>query len=165
MIPKRETNGKDKVSKGYSKNCLPEERDEIATSDKIKIYEYLKQISKGITQVGNIEVGMLISANCRKALEPMEIIFSMSGGPYAYRTNLGWYIVKSIPTCRSDDSVKCHRIEVKDVVSGKMAPHHVVLADKSKIEDVGIKERLERMYYSDFCEGNYLQVNSILGNI
>ena len=73
--------------------------------------------------------------------------------------------MKSIPTCRSDDSVKCHRIEVKDVVSGKMAPHHVVLADKSKIEDVGIKERLERMYYSDFCEGNYLQVNSILGNI
>ena len=115
--------------------------------------------------MGNIEVGMLISANCRKALKPMEIISSRSGGPYACRTNLGWYIVKSVPTSRSDDSVKCHRIEKKDVVSGKMAPHHVVLADKSKIEDVGIKEMLERIYYSDFCEANYLQVNSIFGKI
>ena len=54
---------------------------------------------------------------------------------------------------------------MKDVASGKMAPHHFVLDDEPKIEDVGIKEMLERMYYSDFCECNHLQVNSILDNI
>ena len=113
----------------------------------------------------NIEVGMLIGANCMKALEPMEIISSRNGGPYTYRTKLGWCIVGPITTSRNDSSVKCHRIAVKDVASGKIAPHHFVLDDEPKIEDVGIKEMLERMCYSDFCECNHLQMISILGNI
>lgn len=108
---------------------------------------------------------MLIGAKCIKSLEPMEIISSRNGGPYAYRKNLGWCIVGPKAKSRSDGSVKCHRIEVNDVVSGKMAPHHFALDDKPKAEDVGIKKMLEQMHYSDFCEGNYLRVNSILGDI
>ena len=46
-----------------------------------------------------------------------------------------------------------------------MAPHHFVLDDQPEIEGVGVKEMLERMYYSDFCECNHLQVNSILGDM
>ena len=34
-----------------------------------------------------------------------------------------------LTTSRDDGSVKCHRIVVKDVASGKMAPHHFVLDD------------------------------------
>ena len=41
-----------------------------------------------------------------------------------------------------------------------------MLDDKLKIEDADIRKMLEQMYYfSYFCEGNHLQVNSILGNI
>ena len=54
---------------------------------------------------------------------------------------------------------------MKDVASGKIAPHHFALDDEPKIEDVGIKEMLERMHYSDFCECNHLKVKIILGNI
>ena len=153
------------LSKAYSRNCLPVERDEIATPGKIERWEYLKPISKVITQMDNIEVGMLIGAHCMKGLEPMEIIFSRNGGPFAYRTKLGWCIVGPITTSINDSSVKCHRIAVKDVASGKIAPHHFVLDDEPKIEDVGIKEMLERMYYSDFCECNHFQMTSTLGNI
>ena len=117
---------------------MPAERDEIATPGKIERCEYLKPISKVITQMDNIEVGMLIGANCMKALEPMEIISSRNGGPYTYRTKLGWCIVGPITTSRNDSSVKCHRIAVKDVASGKIAPHHFVLDDETKIKDVGI---------------------------
>ena len=46
-----------------------------------------------------------------------------------------------------------------------MAPHHFVLDDQPEIEGVGVKEMLERMYYSDFCECNHLQVNSILADM
>ena len=46
-----------------------------------------------------------------------------------------------------------------------MAPHHFVLDDQPEIEGVGVKEMLERMYYSNFCECNHLQVNSILGDM
>ena len=127
---------------------------------------HLKPISKVITQMDNIEVGILFGANFMKALEPMGIISSRNGGPYAYRTNLGWCIVGPTTTaCGNDGSVKCHRIAVKDVASEKMAPHHFVLNDESKIEDADIKEMLEGMYYSDFCECNHLQVDSILDNI
>ena len=54
---------------------------------------------------------------------------------------------------------------MKDVASGKIVPHHFVLDDGPKIKDGGIKEMLDRMYYSDFCECNHLQMKSLLGNI
>ena len=108
---------------------------------------------------------MLIGANCIKALEPMEIKYSRNGGLYTYRTKLGWCIVGPITTSRNNVSVKCHKIAVKDVPSRKMAPHHFVLDDEPNIKDVGIKEMLEQMYYSDFCECSCLQVNSIVGNL
>ena len=92
----------------------------------------------------NIDVGMLIGANCMKAFEPMELISSRNGGPYAYRTKLGWCIVGLITTRRNDVSVRCHKIAVKDVASGKIAPHYFVLDDEPKIEHVGIKEMLEQ---------------------
>ena len=31
-----------------------------------------------------------------KALEPMQVTASENGGPYAYRTRLGWCIVRQI---------------------------------------------------------------------
>ena len=70
-----------------------------------------------------------------------------------------------IRTKRNDSSVKCLRIAVKDITSGKIAPYHFLHDDEPKIEDAGIKEMLERMYYSDFCECNHFQMISILGNI
>ena len=54
---------------------------------------------------------------------------------------------------------------MKDVASGKIVPHHFVLDDGPKIKDGGLKEMLDRMYYSDFCECNHLQMKSLLGNI
>ena len=140
------------LSKAYSQNCLPVAREEIAVPDKIKRWEYLKPILKVITQIDNINVGMLIAANWMKSLESMEIISSRNGAPYAYIIKLGWCIVGPVTTSRNDGSIKCHRIAVKDVASGKVALHHFVLDDELKIEDVVIKEMLEQMYYSDFCE-------------
>ena len=121
--------------------------------------------SNGIAQVDNSEVGMLIGTNCVKVMEPMETISSRNRGLYAYRTNVGWYILGPITTSRSDGSVNCHRVARRNVASEEIAPHHFVRYDKLKIEDAGIKEILEQIYYSDFCEGNYLQVISIFGNI
>ena len=88
------------LPKAYSKNCLPVEKEEIATPDKIEQWEYLKPISEVTTQMDNIEVGMLIGANCMKcmkALEPMEIISSRNGEPHACKTKLGWCTIVSSP--------------------------------------------------------------------
>lgn len=61
----------------------------------------------GTTQLDNIGVWMLISANCVKALELMKIIYSRNGGPNAYMAKLGSCIVGPIATSRSDGSVHC----------------------------------------------------------
>ena len=48
---------------------------------------------KKIAQVDTIPVGVLVGANCIKALEPTQVISSKVGGPCAYKTRLGWFIV------------------------------------------------------------------------
>ena len=47
------------------------EREEIAMPNKIKKWDYLKFISREITQQDDIEIGTLIGANCIKALESL----------------------------------------------------------------------------------------------
>ena len=39
------------------------------------------------------KVFLLISANCVRALEPSEVISSQNGGPYVFKTLLGWCLV------------------------------------------------------------------------
>ena len=135
------------------------EREDIATPNKIKKWDYLKFISREITQQDDIEIGMLIGANCIKALEPLEIISSRNDGPYAQRTKLGWCIVGPIINKSSNKSVKCNHIAVKDVISGKVASHHFKI-DRSEIV---VKEMFERMFHNDFSEVKQLQFN-IIGN-
>ena len=52
------------VPKAYSRSFLPIEKEEIATPKKIKKWKYLILITAEIRQDDEIEVGMLIGANC-----------------------------------------------------------------------------------------------------
>ena len=65
----------------------------------------------------NIVVGLLISANCMKALEPMKIIPSKEDGPYAYKTLLGWCILGPVMNTEAERNISCHRVAVKDIIS------------------------------------------------
>ena len=56
---------------------------------KIKEWKHLRSISNEIVQRGYVQVGLLIGANCMKALEPTKTIHSIGGSPYAYKTRLG----------------------------------------------------------------------------
>ena len=119
-------NGLGYIPNAYVRSFLPVEREEIATPKKIKKWTYLNPITAQITQDDNSEVGMLIGANCMKALEPMEIIASQDGGPYAYKTNLGWCIVGPIVSNKSGEGLSCNRIAVTDAITGKLLSHHFV---------------------------------------
>ena len=80
----------------YNRKHLPVDKKEVATPDKIEEWDYLKTISPEITQIDDVEVGLLIGANCMKALEPLKVIASNTGGLYAYQTHLVWCIVGPI---------------------------------------------------------------------
>ena len=75
---------------------MPVEKKEVAVSEKMEEWDYLKIISSEIAQTDDVEIGVLIGANCMKALEPLKVIASNNGRPYAYQTRLGWCIVGPI---------------------------------------------------------------------
>ena len=86
----------------------------IATPDKIKDWKYLEKIADKIIQGKDISIGLLNSGNCSKALKPLEVIPSKDGGPYAFRTLLGWCIVCPIGETASSTTVSCNRISVQE---------------------------------------------------
>ena len=67
-----------KLPRIYTRKHLHVDKKEVATSNKIEEWDYLKTISSEITQ-NDVEVGVLIGANCMKALEPMKVIASNNG--------------------------------------------------------------------------------------
>ena len=69
------------------------DKEEIETPDKIKEWKLLRSISNEIVQRDDVQVGLLIGANCMKALKPTRVIHSECGSPYAYKTRLGRCVV------------------------------------------------------------------------
>ena len=59
-----------------------------------------------------------------KALEPIQVIATESGGPYAFRTRLGWCIVGPIMNGNNKDSISCRRVAVRDASTSQVALHH-----------------------------------------
>ena len=82
-----------KIPKAFSRDELQVDAEDIATPEKIAKWEYLDEILHEISQSSDVEIGFLIGANCSKALEPNKIIPRRNGGPYAFRTILGWCVV------------------------------------------------------------------------
>ena len=123
----------------------------------------MQPISNEIVQNDDVHVGLLIGANCMKALESTRILQSQDGGPYAYKTKLGWCVVGPI-NCRAKNcSTSCNRVAVKDVASLKLGAHHFTFEDS--VKDISLEEMFQRMYKQNFSESEMVVSNSILKNI
>ena len=145
-----EKNGWIDLPVSYTRENLLVGDEDIATSDKIKDWEYLKRIADKIIQKKDISIGLLICGNCSKALEPLEVIPSKDGGPVAFRTLLGWCIVGPIGEITSCKTASCDRIPVQDMTSKTVASHYFAM--ESKVKDAGIKQMLHKMYAADFSD-------------
>ena len=62
------------------KKIFPVEAEETATPEKVSECKQLDSIKSEILQRDDIEIGMLIEANCMKALESLKIIPSKNDG-------------------------------------------------------------------------------------
>ena len=100
----------------------------------------MKEIRKYLNHDLQIPVGLLIGANCPKALQPLEVIPAVNDGPYAVRTNLGWSIVGPISNsiCSAKDPASSH---------GKIERLRT-------IKEIDIERMFLRMYENDFNEFN-----------
>ena len=124
-------------------------RKKVATPEKIEEWDYLKTISSEITRTDDVEVGLLIGANFMKALEPLKVIASNKGGPYAYQTHLGWCIVRPICNMACQHSVGCHHIAVQDAISSKIADHQFVVEESMK--EISLEEMFQINASKRFC--------------
>ena len=77
----------------YSKEDFPADVEEVATREKIVIWDHLKKLANKVPKAFDIEIGLLIEANCAKALEPQEVIPSKDGGPFVCKSRLDWCVV------------------------------------------------------------------------
>ena len=78
------------------------------------------------------------------------MIPSKNGGPYAFWTLLGWYIVGPVGTGGNDASVACNRVAVQDLTSKALASHY--FAVETEVKDIGIEQMLYKMYSADFID-------------
>ena len=112
------------LPKAYARQSIPSRRDQIPRPETASNWPHLRRIQDKISPYEeNVEIGLLISCNCPKAIEPTEVIRGKADEPYAVRTLLGWSIVGPVATSDTplDDHALeslCHRILAREVVSG-----------------------------------------------
>ena len=129
----------------YARKNLTVDKEEISTPEKMTEWEYLRSVTKEIIQNDDVCIGLLIGANCMKALEPMQVIASENGSPYASRTRLGWCIVGPIMNGDNKDS-----ISFRNLSTSQMSLHHFGIKDF--IKDITLEEMFKMIYKNDFSE-------------
>ena len=84
-------------SETYTREELPADVEEVVTRGKVAGWEHLnKELVDKVPRKPDIEIGLLIGANCAKALELQEVIPSKDGGSFACRSPLGWCVRRDI---------------------------------------------------------------------
>ena len=74
------------LPRAFTRPDLPVGNDDITKLSHLRKWKYLENVTDQLTFSDDISVGLLIGANCTKALEPIEILQSRNGGPYAFKT-------------------------------------------------------------------------------
>ena len=85
------------LPQAFSCQDIPTKRSQIPRPEMAARWAHLERIKTKLTpHHSNVEVGLLIGANCPRALIPQKVIPGQGDEPYAQRTELGWGIVGNI---------------------------------------------------------------------
>ena len=93
----------------YTQAHIPVAAKDIMTNDDLKKWPYVHRVELPSIVA---EVGLLIGNNVPKAVEPLEVINSENGGPFACRSVLGWQVYGSTKN-QEHNRVVSHRVKVK----------------------------------------------------
>ena len=77
------------LPKVYTQESMPVYKGNIPTKRDIEKWSHMKHIHLPQIDAG---IELLIGTNVPKALEPLEVVCSVDGGPFATRTMLGWTV-------------------------------------------------------------------------
>lgn len=95
-----------------------------------------------INQPSNIAVGLLVDADCAKALGPIRVIPSQRAGPYAFRIILGWSIVGPVQERkRNKTNLSCCEVSVYEAETNRTAHDHFAI--EILVKGIGVERMLQ----------------------
>lgn len=126
--------------------------EDVPTPELAYRWEHLKRIATNLPpQLPDAKIGLLIGSNCPKALEPLDVLASQDGGPFAIKTFAGWAIVGPLYMSNKElPVVNCNRVAAKEVGSGRHLDHHFMVEDK--VREIVTPQVLNKMFELDFNE-------------
>ena len=138
----------------YTRADIPAKRGQIPRPETARDWPHLSRIADQLMPYReDVEVGLLIGANCVRAIKPSEVIPGLEDDPYAKKTALGWGVIGVVsPNKNEDDNhYSCHRITSLEVQpsSGKRMCH---FAFKTQTKEIFAPAQWTKMLELDFNE-------------
>ena len=100
-------------------------------------------------------VGLLIGANCTKAIKPREVIPGANDDPYAVRTMLGWGVIgvinQSIIDSQENSHCSCNCIVSREIEDSFVKTVSHVVA-KISVKELFVPAQVNKMFEPDFRE-------------
>ena len=145
------------LGKAYTKDYIAAVEEDVPVPELAQGWTHLECIQAELPpRLPGAKVGLLIGSNCPKALEPVDIVASENGGPFAVKTFAGWAIVGPLHMCdKQHSTVTCSRVAVKEVGSDRPFDHHFMIEDK--VTKIVTPQALNEMFEPDFSEKPSLQ--------
>ena len=142
----------------YSRDEIPAKQGQIPRPESVSGWPHLQRIAEHLTPYKHdISVGLLIGANCAKAIKPREVIPGGDDDPYTVQTTLGWGVIGIMnPTtgeCQDDTHCPFNRIvsrEIQDTGTRLNTTSHLVV--KTQAKEVFAPAQLSKMLELDFRE-------------
>ena len=145
----------------FTRADAPVDNDDITKPSQLRKWKYLENVINQLTFSDHIFVGLLIGANCTKALELIEILQSKNGRPYAFKTRLGWCVVGPVNRTKRNKA-SWNRIPVNQANTKEVGRHFFQVKKEMKEND--LPDMLQQMYNHEFTECQHL-VNKDLANM
>ena len=150
----------DRSSKNLHKPDLPVDNADITQPSQLKQWKYLDHITNQINLEDNLPVGLLIGANCVRALEPLEILQSRNEGPYTFKTRLGWCIVGPVSQ-NNKNTVSCNRIAVILADTKQVGTHFFQV--ENKLHNNEVPDMLKKIYNHNLTESHHMANKEMVG--
>ncbi|KAJ8026235.1 hypothetical protein HOLleu_34028 [Holothuria leucospilota] len=145
----------------FSRCSIPANRAHIPTPEMARQWSHLQGIANELMPLSECEIGLLIGYNCPRALTPRKIIPSVSDGPYAQQTDLGWGIVgiTNPEQVRSDhDAIGfSHFVVTAEVPTAVQIGKHcnkIQVCFKSNVREIISPTQVNRLLELEFNERN-----------
>ena len=116
-----------RLPKVYTRDVIP-----VNVSQMVKQWQHLRHVATELPPyLPDIDIGILIGNNCPEALEPLKVVPTVEGGPFATLLRHGWAVFGPLQNYKIEShDVTCNRIIIHEKCKEMLTPVEAI----SKLE-------------------------------